>query len=248
MSQENRENSVLFSLRELRDIEQNRIQDEEDARTQAEEAEQMRLQAERQRAEAERQRLEDEERQRVEEIERQRREEQFRLEEAERRARIEAEAAIEQQRLEQEMALRRQEISKKRPTWLLGVAGVLFLCIIGGGVWGYQTYQEREKAAADKVAAERDAEESRQRQLALEAEIAELSKQIEDAQQKLAAATTEEARAAARAELDNLRNEANRKRDARKRNPRKRGRDNAKPGTGRQIQISDKCRKNPLDC
>jgi cell division protein FtsB len=245
MAQENRENSVLFSLRELRDIEHTRVRSEEEQRLQVQEDERRRVDDERRRVEAERQRREQEERMRFDELERQRREEGLRLQEAERRAQIEAQAQLEQQRLAHEMELRRHEISKKRPTWLLAVVGVLVVLGGGLGVWGYQTYQERQAAQALAVEKERALADLERQRLELEAEIDKLNKEMEDAQTKLAAATTAAERDAAQKQLDTLRAEA-----TRKQRDRKKVVDNAsKQGSGgRKIEMSEACRKNPLDC
>jgi trichohyalin len=235
---ENRENSVLSSLRELRDIEHTRVRSEQEQRLQAREDERQRIKEERRQVEAERRRREQEERMRLDDLERQRREQALRLQEAEQRARIAAQAALEQQRLAQEMELRRHELNKKRPTWLLAMVGVLV--VLGGalGVWGYRTAGERERA--EILARER------------EAEIDALETRMKEVQARLAAATTAEARAAARQQLatarqqlDDLRVEPR----PRPRGSRKAGDPATRPGDGeRKIEISDACRKLPLGC
>jgi cell division protein FtsB len=245
MAQEKSENSVLFSLRELRDIEQTRVRSEEEQRLHNQEAERRRIEDERRRVEDERRRREEEERMQFEQLERQRREEDLRLQEAERRARIEAETSLEQQRLAHEMELRRHEISKKRPTWLLAVVGVLVVLGGGLGVWGYQTYQERQAAQAQAQASAKALAELEQQRIALEAEIGNLNQQIGDAQAKLATASTAEERAAAQQELANLNAEAKKKRDRKKQVDSKSS--EVKTG-GRKIEMTEACRKNPLDC
>ena len=241
---ENRDDSVLFSLRELRDIERGRVRSEQERRRQAQEAERRRIEEERQRALAERQRREQEERLRLDEQERLRREEELRLQAAEQHARIAALAAIEQQRLENEMELRRQEISKKRPTWLLAVVGVLI--VLGGslGVWAYQT-------AVDRELAERQAR-------ALVAEIQTLEAQMKDVKARLAAATTAEARAAAQQQLattqqqlDDLQAQAKQKSGDRPgvKTSREKGSNTSKPEVTRpRIELSEACRNSPLGC
>ena len=132
---EKRENSVLFSLRELRTIEESRVKEEEDA---AKEAEQARVRA---RLDAER-RVKDEEDAKVraaeeaarherEMTEMRLREEQMRIQEAEARARAEHQAKLEASRLQHEMEIRRVEAHKKRPTWLVVTVGVALAA--GGG-------------------------------------------------------------------------------------------------------------------
>jgi colicin import membrane protein len=235
---ENRENSVLFSLRELRDIEHDRVRAEQERRRQAVEAERRRIEDERLRLEAERQRREQEERMRLEEQERQRREEELRLQAAEQHARIAALAAIEQQRMENEMELRRQEISRKRPTWLLAVVGVLI--VLGGslGVWARQTAVDGEQVQLHN------------RELAAEIDMLEV--QMKDVRARLAAATTAEARAAAQAQLDTTQQQlADLQSEARgKPRPRKpRGGEAARPNPGKpKIELSEACRTSPLGC
>lgn len=146
---ERKESSVLFSLRELRSIEEERIAEEEAARRRAEE-ERKRAAEEaerrvREEAEARRQAAEDAERRGREEVERRHREERLRVEEAERRARVEAQANLEQQRLAHEMELRAMEVQRKRPTALIAVAAVLLLAVGGLGFLAYKKSQESEQ-------------------------------------------------------------------------------------------------------
>jgi len=188
---ESRENSVLFSLNELRQIEEERISEEEMARR---EEEQQRIRAQQ---EAERRRLEEEqariqaqqdaERMRLEEEERLRREDQMRIQEAEARARAEHQAILEQQRLAQEMALREKEIAKKRPTWLIAVlAGVV---LIAGG-FGYMFYQ---KAEHDRMTAIQEKRELEERIAALESEINTAQDALNAAEQRAKDASLDEA-------------------------------------------------------
>src|SRR5260221_3614364 len=117
---EKRENSVLFSLRELRQIEESRVQEEEHAVRSAEEA---RMKAQQ---EAERRTREEEEAKIRAERDHQRSIEEARLgSEREARIRVESteaterqrqQAALEQQLLAHEMELRLADVAKKRPT------------------------------------------------------------------------------------------------------------------------------------
>jgi colicin import membrane protein len=146
---ERKESSVLFSLRELRSIEEERIAEEEAARRRAEEERKRAVEeAERRvREEAEARRLaaEEAERRGREEVERRHREERLRVEEAERRARVEAQANLEQQRLAHEMELRAMEVRRKRPTALIAVAAILLLAVGGLGFVAYKKSQESEQ-------------------------------------------------------------------------------------------------------
>src|SRR6187549_3033410 len=132
---EKRENSVLFSLRELRQIEENRVQEEEHAVRSAEETRRAAAEAaERARHEAEQAKIR-EERDAALAIETARenaeREARMRVESAEATERQRQQAALEQQRLQQEMELRRAEIAKKRPTWMLAVTALALVAAVG---------------------------------------------------------------------------------------------------------------------
>ena len=251
MAQENRENSVLFSLRELRDLEHTRVQEEEDTRKRTE-AERIQAQQDAERRileeeEARRRAIEEEERQRQEMIERQRREEEMRLEEADRRARIEAEALLEQQRLVQEAELRRREIEKKRPTWLVALTVGLVLAVGGVGVWGYQTYQERQVIAEQKRQKDIESEEQRMQLEKLQAEIAALNSEIEETKEAVAAAQSEEERRKAQQKLDNLRDRKSQAAAARSRRGGGGKKDKDEPKS-RAIKLDPKCLENPLGC
>jgi len=153
---ENRENSVLFSLRELRTIEEERIQEEKDAaRTAEEERIRQQMDAERRakdEAEAKRQAGEDAERRDREERERLAREERMRVEAEAERARVEAQARLEQERLQKEMEIRAIEASKKFPTFLVVTSIALVLAMGGFGYYAYSTSQEADKKAAKSKA------------------------------------------------------------------------------------------------
>jgi len=97
------ENSLLFSLKELQQLEQDRLQEEEDSRQAAIEAERRAKEdAERRRREEEEAKIraqQEAEKRAREEAERRAMEDRVRLEEAERRARIEAQARMEEAQL-----------------------------------------------------------------------------------------------------------------------------------------------------
>jgi hypothetical protein len=157
---ENRENSVLFSLRELRTIEEERIQEEKDAHKRAEEEKiRQQMEAERraqQEAEAKRQAQEDAERREREERERLAREERMRVEAEAERARVEAQARLEQERLQKEMEIRAIEASKKFPTFLVVTSLILVVLMAGFGYWAWTTGEEadaKERRAKAALAA-----------------------------------------------------------------------------------------------
>jgi len=198
-----KESSVLFSLRELRGIEEERVAEEEQARIQAEDA--RRRAAEeaerkiREEEEARRRAVEEAERRGREEVERRQREERLRVEEAERRARVEAQATLEQQRLAHEMELRAMEVRRKRPTALIAIAAVLLLAVGGLGFWAYQTKQE--SAQEREKHAKRLAELEKQMERA-NSEVSGLATKLQQDNEAIRAAKTEEERKAAEAKAE----------------------------------------------
>jgi hypothetical protein len=181
---EKRENSVLFSLRELKKIEEDRVKSEEDAIRQREEDERARVAAEsrRQREEVERIRreAEDAERARQDAEEAQRRAEQLRLEEAERLARVEAQARLEEQRLRMEIDARAREASTRKAKILVSITAVAFVVVAVAGVFAYRTIQEREVAAAEAAKQERINKEN-------ERMLADMNKKIDTQLAEIAA-------------------------------------------------------------
>lgn len=160
---EKRENSVLFSLRELKQIEQKRVQDEEQRVRDAE------LSAVRAKEDEERRRVEaeqaahraklDAERMAAEAQERKLREEALRIQEAEARARVEAQAQLEASRLAQEMDIKRTEANKKRPIKLIAAGAAVAIAIAGFFVFqAMQHAEEKEKAAETARLAQEKAE------------------------------------------------------------------------------------------
>lgn len=203
MAEQRKESSVLFSLRELRDIEDQRIQEEEDAEKKAEEERiRAQMEAERQAREAEenaRLAKESEERSRRDAAERSAREEQMRLEEAERRARVEAQAALERERLAKEMEIRAVEAQKKRPVALV-VTMLILLVIAGGfGVFAYKRKQQSDKTKREAAELEQKVREDIDKTLA---KIDSLNEEKEARFQKLLAAKTEEEKIEAQRQLE----------------------------------------------
>jgi len=153
----NSENSALMALSELKNLEADRVRQEEDARRAAEEAERRaREEAERiareeaeRRAAAEAARLEAE---RVAREERER-EERLRIQEAEARARAEQEARLkeEQMRLDAQVKLSEE---KAKPKWPLVVVPMLVLGLGFAGFMVWKSQQEAEARAAEKAAAD----------------------------------------------------------------------------------------------
>jgi colicin import membrane protein len=190
---EQKESSVLFSLKELMNLEEDRIKTEETSKAeQARQAEQARLDAERAARDAEEARIQAEnEKRRLDEA--RQREETARLDairqaevekarvEAERQAQLAAMAA-QQQHERQLEAVRNDEGKKKLRNVLIGVAVVVPL--IAGGV-GYMVYtsnqEKQQQIAAQKLEAERLAEERAK----LEAKLKESDSRVSGLQGQL---------------------------------------------------------------
>ena len=200
---EKKESSVLFSLRELREIEEERIQEEHSAKKRAEE-ERIRAQQEaerraREEEEGRRRAAEQAERSAREAVENREREERLRVEEAERRARVEAQASLEQQRMHKELEIRAIEAQKKKPTWLIAVAGGLVLVVGILGFWAYNRSQQADKEKAEAAAQLKQLQDSiNDAQTKYDSAI----KEVDDKYQKLLAAKTDSEKAAAQAALD----------------------------------------------
>ena len=170
------ENSVLFSLKELRRIEDERVKAEADARTAKAEAERRAKAEAEQRArdeETRRVREEEERRQRAEnEREARQREDRLRVEEAERRARVEGELKLrEQQLLEKQRQRYAHGRRFGRSAWIAAAAAAALLLGIGGGLaaWASRQHQVEMKALEQEIA--RQNEQTRAAQLAFDAKI-----------------------------------------------------------------------------
>ena len=214
MAEQQKESSVLFSLKELMNLEEDRIREEEAQKEAQAKAElEARQAAERAARAAEEARLrEEEEARRNEEV--RRKEEAARLEairhgeiekaraEAEHRARYETMAA--QQAHEQTLAALTQDKGKKRLQIVVGITiGVLLI----GGVAGVLTFKEHQEEAQKRAAileAQRKDTEERLRRLQNEFELANRKEQ--ELQASLANAKDEATRAKLQSELDAQRN------------------------------------------
>ena len=244
---EKKESSVLFSLRELQQIEEDRISEEEEsARLAEEERIRGKMEAERLAREQEEARLRGEEE--AERLAREAREQadrdgQLRLQESETRARIEAQQKLEAERLQHEMEARKIEASKKRPVALIATAVVLVLVVSGLGLWAYNRAEEQKKkdalAQLDREAAEAKQKELEAENARLEAQMAEFDKQISETEEMIKNAQTDAEREAAQKRLQDLR-------DKRKNAGKKGGRKKDPKKPDNTINLSAECIKNPL--
>jgi len=207
---EQKESSVLFSLKELMNLEEDRIKQEEDTRAaQAAAAERARLDAERQAREAEEARIRaEEERRRSEES--RAREEATRLDairqgeverarvDAEQRARMEAMAS--QQKHEAQLAAINQDKSKTKLRNIL-IAGAIAVVAIGS-VSGVLIKKNLDEAEAREVAAKAEAARQKGEAEKLKAQIEESEKRQSALNQQLASAKDEATRLALQKQLD----------------------------------------------
>ena len=250
---EKRENSVLFSLRELRTIEESRVQEEETAVRNADEA-RSRAQA----AEDQRRRNEEDgriqaERDHHRSIEEAKasaeREARMRVESAEAAERAREQAAFEQQRLAQEMELRRADIAKKRPTWMLVVTGFAIVAAIGLIFFAIQRKNDADEAdkqaeiakkAKDEAVAA--AQEAKDRLVKLEKDLDEIQEKVGKAVNDLSVAQNDADRQAARGKLAEAQKEQYemKQRVA----TAKAAAERAERNKG--VHISDECKNNPL--
>jgi hypothetical protein len=194
---ERRENSVLFSLKELRRIEDDRVKKEQDevkARVDADRA--AKEAAERAARDAEeRRRHEEEDRLRRFEAEKETkiREEQMRLQETERRLRIEGEMRLQEERMRLEVHAKAQ--SKSPVKAVIGVAAVLVLV---AGALGYKMYSQHQvELAVERNERQRIETEAKAAQLEAEKKVAAIQKEMND---KLANAKSDEERQRIKAE------------------------------------------------
>ena len=182
------ENSVLFSLKELRRLEDERVKAEADARrAQAEAERRARVEAEQRARDEETRRARDgEERRRRAESEREarQREDRLRVEEAERRARVEGELKLREQLLLAEQRQRHIQGPRfGRSAWITVAAGAALSVAVGGGLAARASRQHQ----AEKKALEREIEQARAAQLDFDAKIRALE---EKAHRDVAAAKT----------------------------------------------------------
>ena len=192
---EQKESSVLFSLKELMNLEEDRIRGEEEQRDNARRAEEeARMAAERAARDAEESRIRaEEERRRAEE--QRTREEAARLEairhaEVE-KARVEAEqqarlaAMSNQQQHERQLAAINQDQSKKKLRNILIGLSAGFI-IIGTGV-GIGVYKNHQATELQRIALEEEAKKAKEDKQRLEAQLSQQASKVNGLEASLAA-------------------------------------------------------------
>jgi hypothetical protein len=250
---EKRENSVLFSLRELRQIEESRVQEEEHAVRSAEEARVRAQQEAEQRARNEEEARIRAERDHQRSIEEARvtaeREARMRVEAGEAAERARTQAELDRHRLQQEMELRRAEVAKKRPTWMLVVTGFALVAAVALIFFAVQKMNQSEEDNKNKQIAEQNAqkaiEESKEAQRKLESvekDLESLEGNMKSAEDALMAAQNDADRQAARTKLAALQQQEF---EAKQRVAQaKAAAEHAQRVQG--IKTSDECKNNPL--
>lgn len=199
---EKKESSVLFSLRELRQLEDDRVTKEQqdlsarlaaekqaklDAERRAREEEEAKLRAEQERVRAEQERREALER-----------EERIRVQETERKAQVEAQMQLEQQRLHHEHEQKLAAAPKRSHKVLYAIVASMVVLVIVLGVVFYMNKQktDRERRQSAAVLA------MLQKQLAdADAESKAVNDRIKVLTDRLAAASTPEERDAIGADI-----------------------------------------------
>ena len=154
------ETSVLFSLRELRSLEDDRVARERQARHDSELQKIAALEAQaiarRDAIEAQARIAREAELRVAREREAAERAARIAVEQTEASERARHQAALEEQRFAQELELRRAEIAKKRPTWMLAVTVIAAIAAAGLVVFAVQRQHESEAAVAGMEVAQRE--------------------------------------------------------------------------------------------
>ena len=207
---EQKESSVLFSLKELMNLEEDRIrQEESERRRQADAAEAARADAERRSRDAEEQRLRAEDERRRQEEQRTR-EETARLEairhaEVE-KARVEAENAARmealrrQQEHERQIAVIAQDKSKKNLKFAAFGIGFVLLVVVGGG--GMLIKSQSDASAVAEARHKQEIAEQKAAADALQKKLEEQTSAVKSLESDVANAKDEAARAEALAKLN----------------------------------------------
>ncbi len=191
------ENSVLFSLRELRTLESDRVRGEEEAEEARHLAARRAREAEVRRAEEleHARRAADQERERAIQRERERQalEGRLRLEEAERLAHIEATARVEQTRIEAEA---RARVNRKPAPLGAMAAGALALVLGAAGLIGYLVHTHNLELAHQQAVLHKQSEDARiALQARNDAEMRRLQREKDDLDQLLKKAKSDADRA-----------------------------------------------------
>jgi hypothetical protein len=178
------ESSVLFSLKELRRLEDERVKAKADGRKAQAEAERRAKAEAEERAreeEARRVREEEERRKRAEsEREARQREDRLRVEEAELRARVEGELELrKEQLLEEQRQRHRQGRRFERQAWTAVAAGAALLVAVSGGLagWASRQHQAEKKALEQEIA--RRGEQARAAQIDFDAKMRALQEKAQ---------------------------------------------------------------------
>lgn len=213
---EQKESSVLFSLKELMNLEEDRIKSEEDAKVSAQrQAQERAANAEKAKRDAEEARIRAEEEARRQEEQR-RREEEARLEairhaeiekaraEAEHRARMEAMSA--QQAHEQQLAAMKGDKSQKKLKVVIGVVLAAFVLAAIGGFALYSQYADKD--AKEKAALQQQALKLQEENEASRLALKQLQETAQDLEQRAKNAETETERNRLQQELDDVRDKA----------------------------------------
>jgi hypothetical protein len=238
--QQREENSVLFSLKELRRLEDDRIRQEHDERLAKAEAERQEREASQRRATEEAERLRREEIDRVQravdEKENRSREEQMRLAEAERRARIEGEHRLQEERMRLEIQSRKHSSPMKGIAVAVGV-----MVVLAGGLLFKVRSDNNAELEASRAAALKQEQEFAKREQETQRKYQAM---VDQKSRDLATAKSEEERNRIRKEMEDEREKERARRDrTRRQATTPSNRPSTPPAVKRPREITD----DPLD-
>ncbi len=244
---EQRDNSVVFSLRELQKIEEQRVEEETQAALQsaeeiraAKEAEELAAkQAEEAAIRAER----EAEAARLAAIQERNRQEAMQLQAEETRARVAAETKLAQQRAAEEQVIKKTEAKKKRPWPLMALAAILAVAVGGTAYYAFSKAAENERISEQNAAKER-------KLLELQRTLTNNREQVASLQAKLDAGATAEEAEKLRNQIAGLHSQSKAAAGLSSRG-KSRGKSTRirKSGGGKgktSVKLSAKCRNNPF--
>jgi colicin import membrane protein len=245
--------SLMASLAELREIEEERVEAERAALVAADETR-------RRDVELAAQRIRDQEARRVQTerdaalaLEQARldveREIRMRAEVAEASERARQQAVIDQQRMTHEIELRRAEVARKRPTWMLAVTAFAVLACVGSSAFAVDRQQAMNDALAAKGVSDRDRAAAREEAATARKDLEAMKVTLGEIQSRVTVALAEVKKAQDAKDL--AANDARlRKIDADIAAAKKRDEDKRledwKKKRGEKFVIDEECKKNAL--
>jgi hypothetical protein len=200
------ENSVLTSLKDLKGIESDRQQREQDERRQREVTERQEREAAearaREREEQSRRDASEAQRRAEESRQREEREGQLRLQEAERRARVEADARLETERMKLELEVRSQRPADTR--YLVPIILGLVIAVVGGVGYLFGFYLPRQDQRRREESQAREARMRTEAETERKTLLGRLSQKEADLQKAIASSMDQQQLQALRKQLEDI--------------------------------------------